>query len=86
MPTYPYRKPGAPGEPIHVVIDGHVARRIRELHRTVNIGAEGDNHTSVQKYCIEIIEAFLADRRSGIVPRERDQFWNRTDDGYMWEA
>lgn len=54
MPTYPYRKPGAPGEPIHVVIDGHVARRIRELHRTVNIG--------------------------------RDQFWNRTDDGYMWEA
>lgn len=38
MPTYPYRKPGAPGEPIHVVIDGHVARRLRELHRTVNIG------------------------------------------------
>jgi len=86
MPTYPSRKPGVPGEPITLTIDGQTARRIRELHSTVNLGTEGEHQTSVKKYCLEIIEAFLSDRRSGRVSRERQQYRNRPNDDYTWEA
>ena len=40
MSTYPYRKPGKAGEPITLTIDGHIARRIRELHGQWSLGEE----------------------------------------------
>lgn len=86
MSTYPYRKPGKAGEPITLTIDGHIARRIRELHGQSSLGEEYGGRTSVQKWCIEIIAAFLADRRSGIVPRERGRYWNHNPEHTYEEA
>lgn len=85
MSTYPYRNPGKAGEPITLTIDGHIARRIRELHGQSSIGDQTGDRTSVEKWCVEIIESFLSDRRSGIVPRERDRFWNQNTEHCTWE-
>jgi len=70
--TFCSRKPRGTG-PITLTISGPMAEKIRDQHDI----ARG---SSVQQWCIEALESFLMDRRSGKVPDRADRHWDRNGD------
>lgn len=47
------------GEPINIIIGDPLAKKIRKLHKISSVGDETGNKTSLQRWCIEIIENFI---------------------------
>lgn len=75
---YIHRPAGRSGEPITVTLNGPTLRRIRALHAYSQEGTpQGGGRTSLEKYVEEIVESFLADRRSGIPRLDPDRYTER---------
>lgn len=58
---------GVIGEDITILIKNPVADKIRRIHRTSQIGERNGDKTSLEKFCVEIIENFIADNRKWIL-------------------
>lgn len=55
---------GTPGmDTIDIRINDPLATKIRELHAISSVGESVGDRTSIQKWCIEIIENFIVDNR-----------------------
>ena len=59
------RDRGTTGDPITIVLTTPLADKIRQLHAVSQLGEVQGNKTSIQKWCIEIIENFVVDNRKG---------------------
>lgn len=57
---------GRTGEDITILIKMPVADKIRRIHRVSQVGERLGDKTSLEKFCIEIIENFIADNRKGV--------------------
>ncbi len=57
------RDGGKDGSTISITINDPLAGKIRKLHGISSVGEEQGNKTSIQKWCIEIIENFVVDKR-----------------------
>lgn len=62
--------------PIALTLSGRIAQRIRQHHAESQIGTAFGGKTHVEKFVIEIIEAFLSERRSNRMPPMPD-YWER---------
>lgn len=58
---------GRTGEDITILIKMPVADKIRRIHRASQVGERLGDKTSLEKFCVEIIENFIADNRKGIL-------------------
>ena len=58
---------GVIGENITILIKNPVADKIRRIHRTSQVGERNGDKTSLEKFCVEIIENFIADNRKGVL-------------------
>jgi hypothetical protein len=78
---YVKRMKGPEGEPIAITITGVYAGRLRAWHRISQVGvAPGAGRTSLEKFCLEIIEGYLADKRGLRLVTDADQYWERDGD------
>lgn len=48
---------------ITITIKNPIADRIRKVHAIAQIGDPKGDRTSLEKYCVEIIENFITDKR-----------------------
>ena len=74
---YVKRTPGPKGEDITITIDGVSAYRLRALHKESQAGTFCGGRTSLERYCLEIIEGFLCDQRSNKLRLDPDRYWER---------
>lgn len=51
---------------IMITIKNPIADRIRKVHAIAQIGDPEGDRTSLEKYCVEIIENFIVDNRKGM--------------------
>ena len=58
---------GRTGEDITILIKMPVADKIRRIHRAAQVGERLGDKTSLEKFCVEIIENFIADNRKGVL-------------------
>ena len=58
---------GRTGEDITILIKMPVADKIRRIHRASQVGERLGDKTSLEKFCVEIIESFIADNRKGVL-------------------
>lgn len=58
---------GRSGEDITILIKMPVADKIRRIHRASQVGERLGDKTSLEKFCVEIIENFIADNRKGVL-------------------
>ena len=56
---------GRIGEDITILIKNPVADKIRRIHRVSQVGERNGDKTSLEKFCVEIIENFIVDNRKG---------------------
>lgn len=57
---------GGMTDPISLTIPNPLASRIRELHAISKVGDKIGDVTSIQRWCIEIIETFFVEKRKGV--------------------
>lgn len=57
---------GRTGEDITILIKMPVADKIRRIHRASQVGERLGDKTSLEKFCVEIIENFIVDNRKGM--------------------
>lgn len=58
---------GRIGADITILIKNPVADKIRRIHRASQVGERNGDKTSLEKFCVEIIENFIADNRKGVL-------------------
>lgn len=51
------------GHPIVVTIRNPMADKIRSAHRIARVGESRGDQTTIEKFCVEIIENFIVDNR-----------------------
>jgi hypothetical protein len=61
------RDKGVQADPIPVIVKGSLARKIRDHYAISQQGSHYGGRISLETYILEIVDAFMADRRSGKV-------------------
>lgn len=54
------------GHPIMVTIRNPMADKIRSAHQVAQVGESQGDRTTIEKFCVEIIENFIVDNRKGV--------------------
>lgn len=54
------------GQDISIVITNPIADKIRRVHYISNVGDKKGDKTSLEKFCVEIIENFIVEHREGV--------------------
>lgn len=56
--------------PIRLTVPQRMADRLRAIHAESQLGCAYGGRTSLEQYCLHVIEWFLVDHRSGKVPND----------------
>lgn len=54
------------GEPLIITIRTPMADKIRRVHQVARVGESRGDQTTLEKFCVEIIENFIVDNRKGM--------------------